>query len=171
VIGGSPDERLERRRVDRVAFVEVNGAPNFSFETGVEEARRILEEGTLGERDFDRLLIGLSRTDQPIVRPDRDTPLPFFDDFRIGFNDKGSNFRKNRSAPVGELLDAGIDPLRWGCVLRKFSSGHGTNLRDFNGYFRQSQREHGVVAPNAGSADRSDPERPQGDQVPGKVLG
>src|SRR5580704_18139606 len=46
---GGPNESLQSRLVQLVAFVEVDGAPDLAFETGIEEARRVLHRGSLGE--------------------------------------------------------------------------------------------------------------------------
>ena len=35
--------------IDRVALMEVDGAPGIAFEAGIEEARRVLQRRTLGE--------------------------------------------------------------------------------------------------------------------------
>src|SRR5215470_17321674 len=55
-------ERLECRCVDRVAFVNVDRAPDVAVETRVEQARGILQRRTFGERQLHDALVRLAGT-------------------------------------------------------------------------------------------------------------
>src|SRR4051812_1710008 len=57
---GGADESLQRLIVDLLALVEVDGAPRVSLETGVEEARRVLERRPLGEGHLHDVLVRLA---------------------------------------------------------------------------------------------------------------
>ena len=83
---GGANESLQRLLVDLVAFVEVDGAPGVAFEAGVEEARRILQRGALGEGHLHDVLVGLAGADHPVVLPHRNaSPLPLLDHLGVGF--------------------------------------------------------------------------------------
>src|SRR6188508_1331841 len=73
------DQCLERGLVDLIALVEVDGTPGVAFEARVEEFLRILDLRTFEERQLHDALVCLSRTDHPVLIPDRNSsPLPFF---------------------------------------------------------------------------------------------
>src|SRR5437588_8084185 len=57
---GGADERFQRLLVDSAALVDVDGAPHIAVEAGIEEARGIVERGTLGEGQLDDALVGLA---------------------------------------------------------------------------------------------------------------
>src|SRR6185295_5913852 len=69
-------ERLERARVDRLSFVDVDRPSRVAFQTGIEEARWVWDRGPPGERELHGLLVHLPGADDPVVRPDRTVPLP-----------------------------------------------------------------------------------------------
>src|SRR6185436_17494603 len=79
-LDGRADEGLERARVHLLALAYVDGASRVPLEAGVEELRRILERRAFGERQLHRRLVGLAGADDPVVRPDGSSPLPFLDD-------------------------------------------------------------------------------------------
>src|ERR1700748_516366 len=68
---GSEDEVLQRRLIDLVAVVNVDGAADISVETGVEQAGRVLQRSTLGECHLDDALVRLPGADDAAVRTDR----------------------------------------------------------------------------------------------------
>src|SRR5262245_8348137 len=109
---GGANEGFQRRLVYLLALVEVDGAPCAPLETGVEEARRILQRGPFGEGHLHDMLVGLARADQSIVRPDRNSPLPLLDDFGIGFFDQRTEPAQHLAPPVAQLLDSRVDQLR-----------------------------------------------------------
>src|SRR5581483_5346389 len=107
------NEGLQRLLVDLPALAEVDGTPRVPFETGVEEARRILQGGAFGEGHLHDVLVGLARADDSVVRPHRNaSPLPLLDDFGIGFLHKGTEPAEHLAPPVAELLDSLVDQLR-----------------------------------------------------------
>ena len=61
--------------------VDIDGAPGVAFEAGVEQARRVLQRGALGEGQLHDVLVGLAGADDPVVLPDRN-PCIAFDGFR-----------------------------------------------------------------------------------------
>ena len=64
-IGGGADERFERALVDLVALIDVDRASHVAFEAGVEQARRILERGAVGEGQLHDSLVGLAGAEMP----------------------------------------------------------------------------------------------------------
>src|SRR5439155_17168723 len=110
---GGLDECLERARVDLLALVEVDGAPGVALETGVEEARGVLQRRALGEGHLHDALVGLAGANDPVVVPRRDpAPLPVLDDLGIGFPYQGTEPRERLAPPVAQLLDPLVDQLR-----------------------------------------------------------
>src|SRR5436190_8404024 len=98
--------------------MEIDSAPDVAFEAGVEEARRVLERGALGEGQLDRLLVRLTGADDSVVRPDWDSrhrirrlpPFPLLDDLGVGLADEHSDPSERLAPPITELLDSRIDP-------------------------------------------------------------
>src|SRR6185295_12169615 len=76
---GRAKQCLQSRLVDLLALAEVDRAPGVAFETGIEEARRVLQRRASGERQLDGALVGLAGADDSVMRPHRDAPLPRFD--------------------------------------------------------------------------------------------
>src|SRR5262245_34734520 len=110
---GGANESLQRLLVDLLALVEVDGSPCVALETGVEEARRIVEGRAFGEGHLHHALVGLACADQSVVRPHRNpSPLPLLDDVGIGFLDQGTEPAEHVAAPVAQLLDSRVDQLR-----------------------------------------------------------
>ena len=85
---GGANESLQRLLVYLRAVVEVDGTPCVPVKTGVEEARRILQSRPFGEGQLHDVLVSLAGADNAVVLPHRNpSPLPFLDDFGIGFFD------------------------------------------------------------------------------------
>src|SRR5262245_1166011 len=105
----SADELLQGLLIDLLVFADVDRAPDIPLEAGVEEARRVLQRSSPGERQLHDTLVGLPRTHDAAVRPDGDPPLPLLDDLRIGLVDELAHFREHHPAPVPELQDPLVD--------------------------------------------------------------
>ena len=89
-----------------------------SLETGVEEARRILQSRSFGEGHLHDVLVRLTRADHAVVRPHRNpSPLPLLDDFGVGFLDQGTEPAEHLAPPVAQLLDFRVDQLRGDLVF------------------------------------------------------
>src|SRR5437763_5311542 len=67
------NESLQCLLVDRIALVEIDGAPCVPLETGIEEPRRVPQSRPFGEGHLDDVLVSLAGADQPGVRPHRNT--------------------------------------------------------------------------------------------------
>src|SRR3954452_7102629 len=75
------DQRLQRLLVDRLALVEVDGAPRVPLEARVEETRGVLQGRALGEGHLHHVLVRLAGADDPGVLPHGNAPpLPLLDD-------------------------------------------------------------------------------------------
>jgi len=59
---GGSNERLQRRRFQFLAFVEVDGAPDVAFEAGIEEGGRVPQSGSSCEGHLHHLLVRLAGT-------------------------------------------------------------------------------------------------------------
>src|SRR4030095_583018 len=117
---GCPDEPLQRRLVDLLALVEVDGAPCVSLEARVEETRRVLQRRPFGEGHLQDALVGLARADDAVVRPHRHpSPLPLLDDVGVGFLHERTETAEHLAPPVAPLLDPRVDQLRWRPALRR----------------------------------------------------
>jgi hypothetical protein len=109
------DEILERRLVDFVAFVDVDGAADIAVEARVEEPGRVYEGSAFRKGQLDVILVRLPGADDAGVRKDgrarigRFGPLPLFDDFWVGRVDEGADFGEDLAAPVGEVFDLLVD--------------------------------------------------------------
>ncbi len=62
---------LERRLIQRRALGQIDGAAGVPIEAGVEQARRVLQRGALGEGQLHDGLVGLARAEDASVRPHR----------------------------------------------------------------------------------------------------
>src|SRR5437868_2382312 len=117
-LGGVQDHRgtnesLQRLLVDRIALVEIDGAPCVPLKTGVEEPRRVGQSRPFGEGHLDDVLVSLAGADQPGVRPHRNpSPLPLLDNLGIGFLDHGTQPAEHLAPPVVQFLDSGVYQLR-----------------------------------------------------------
>jgi hypothetical protein len=121
---------LERVRVDFLAFVDVDRAPGVAFQAGVEQARRVGEARALGEGELDRLLVRFPGADDAEAGPDRGAhPLPFLDDFGIGFQDQRAHPGQRVAAPVAELADPLVDQPGSGLAVRLGGRGGGVAHR------------------------------------------
>src|SRR5580765_6526449 len=86
-------ELRERGFVDLVALVDVDRAADLALQARVEQALGIRERCAPGERQLHGTLVGLTRAEDAVMRPDRDAgrarlgPLPLFDDTGIRFQD------------------------------------------------------------------------------------
>src|SRR5215472_3015357 len=104
------DESFEGGFVEFVALVNVDGAPDISFEAGVKELRGILQLSALGEGDLDNAFVGLSRADHPVVIPDGNAaPFPFLSNSWGGLFDQGADPGEHLAAPVTEFFDPCVD--------------------------------------------------------------
>src|SRR5207245_7505274 len=63
------NECLQRRRVDGIALMEIDGTYHLAVQTRVEEALRILQLGTLWKRQPHRVLEGLAYADDAVIKP------------------------------------------------------------------------------------------------------
>src|SRR6266545_754629 len=62
-------ERLERARVDLLAFVDIDRPSRVAFEAGIEEARWVRDAGPPGERKLHDLRVRLPGADNPVAGP------------------------------------------------------------------------------------------------------
>jgi hypothetical protein len=85
---GGANQSFQSFLVDLLTFMEVDSTPHSALETGIEEARGIIQKGAFGECHLYRLLVGLAGADDAVVRPHGVLPLPLFDDFRVGLPDQ-----------------------------------------------------------------------------------
>jgi hypothetical protein len=68
--------------------MKVDSTSCISFDTGVEETRKVFQQGTLGESQLHDVLGRLASADQTTVRPPRNTsPLPLLYDVWVGLLD------------------------------------------------------------------------------------
>src|SRR6476620_12569588 len=107
---GGANERLQRLFINLVALVDVDRAPDVAFKAGVEEARRVLQRGALGESQLHDTLVRLAGADDAGVLPHRNpSPLPFLGPLGVGLLDEISDSRERLAPPVTQLLDSRID--------------------------------------------------------------
>src|SRR5438270_7425933 len=107
------NESLQCLLVDRIALVEIDGAPCVPLETSIEEPRRVPQSRPFGEGHLDDVLVSLAGADQPGVRPHRNpSPLPLLDNPGIGFLDHGTQPAEHLASPVVQFLDSGVYQLR-----------------------------------------------------------
>src|SRR5262245_37974337 len=110
---GGANERLQRLFINLVALMEIDGTPGVAFEAGVEEARRVLQRGALGEGHLHDILVRLTGADYSGVRPHGDpAPLPLLDHLVVGLLDEKSNPSERLAPPITQLLDSRIDQAR-----------------------------------------------------------
>ncbi len=119
---GGANERLERLLVDLVALADIDGAPHVAFEAGVEQPRRVLQRGALGEGQLHVALVRLAGADDAAVLPHRHPqhpvrrlpPLHLLDHAGVRLPDERAHPRQRRAAPVAERRDAGVDQVGGG---------------------------------------------------------
>src|SRR5438270_5933888 len=115
---GRTDERLERARVDLLPLMDVDRAPCVPLEAGVEELGGVLQRSPFGERELHDGLVRLARADDSVVRPcgnarvRRLHPLHFLDDVPVRLFDELAHPAQGLPAPVPELGDPLVNPLR-----------------------------------------------------------
>src|ERR1700716_396586 len=110
---GGANERLQRLFINLVALMEIDGTPGVAFEAGVEEARRVLQRGALGEGHLHDILVRLTGADNSGVRPHRNpSPLPLLDHFGVGLLDENADPSERLAPPITQLLDSRIDQPR-----------------------------------------------------------
>src|SRR6202047_3261889 len=110
---GDANERLQRLFINLVALMEIDCTPGVAFEAGVEEARRVLQRGALGEGHLHDILVRLTGADHSGVRPHRNpSPLPLLDHFGVGLLDENSDPSERLAPPITQLLDSCIYQLR-----------------------------------------------------------
>src|SRR5580700_9904583 len=118
--GRLANEHLERRLVNLLSFVDVDGAAYVAVETGVEETGRILQRRALGEGKLHDFLVGFARADDAVVRPNRSAhPLPLLDDVRVCFLDELAHSAEGFPVPVPEFGDSVRDELRCRLALAR----------------------------------------------------
>src|SRR4051794_36121842 len=130
-------ERLERVRVDLLPLLDVDRAPRVPLEAGVEEPRRVVQRGALGEGQLHLVLVGLAGADDPVVLPHRGArarllhPLHLLGDVRILLPDQLAHPGQRVPAPVTQLGDSLIDQLRSRlshALLLRLPAGFGQKL-------------------------------------------
>src|SRR5919201_5562631 len=105
------DQLLERRFVNRIVFVNVDGPSCVSREARIEEMSRVLQRGPVKEGQLYDLFVGLTRTDAPVVGPDGSSrgrslgPLPFLDDLGVRLVDELAHPFQHRTSPIAELAN------------------------------------------------------------------
>jgi hypothetical protein len=93
--------------------MEIDGTPRVAFEAAVEETRRVLQRGALGEGHLHGILLRLTRADHSGVRPHRNpSPLPLLDHFGIDLLDENSDPSERLAPPITQFLDSRICQLR-----------------------------------------------------------
>src|SRR5258708_7272063 len=93
--------------------MEIDGTPGVAFEAGVEEARRVLQRGALGERHLHDILVRLAGADDPGVRPHRTpSPLPLPDHSGVALLDENADPGERLAPPITQLPDSRIYQLR-----------------------------------------------------------
>src|SRR6185369_8279022 len=99
-------------RVNLLALVDVDRAPDVPVEARVEELGRILQRSALREGQLHDRLVGLAGADDAVVRPHgRTHPLPLLHDLRVRFLDQLAHPAQGLAAPVAELGDSFVDQL------------------------------------------------------------
>src|ERR1700730_4841307 len=123
---GDANERLQRLFINLVALMEIDCTPGVAFEAGVEEARRVLQRGALGEGHLHDIFVRLTGADHSGVRPHRNpSPLPLLDHFGVGLLDENSDPSERLAPPITQLLDSRIYQLRGSVSFSSFpSSSH-----------------------------------------------
>src|SRR5439155_19447632 len=112
------DERLERARVDLLPLMDVDCAPCVPLEARVEELGRVLQRSPFGERELHDGLVRLASADDSVMRPCGSTracrlhPLHFLDDVRVCLLDELAHPAQGLPAPVPELGNPLVTPLR-----------------------------------------------------------
>src|SRR5215467_1672681 len=92
--------------------MEIDGTPGVTFKAGVEEPRRVLQRGALGEGHLDDILVRLTGTDYSRVRPHgNSSPLPLLDHIGVGLLDENSDPGERLTSPITQLLDSRIYQL------------------------------------------------------------
>src|SRR4030095_15962922 len=99
------NEIFQGLHIDLVAFVDVDGAPDFAVQTRVEETCGVLQAGSLGKCHLDGILVRLSRADDAVARPDGSRPLPLFNDLRVCLVNDLAHLRERLPAPVSQFPD------------------------------------------------------------------
>lgn len=92
-------ERPERDRVNLLPFVDVDRPPRVAFQAGIEEARWVRDPCSPGERELHDLLVRFPGADNPVVRPDRNHPLPLLGHLGVGFQDQRPHAGQSLPAP------------------------------------------------------------------------
>src|SRR6478672_3001861 len=116
------DERLEGGFIKLSVLGNVYRPPSSTGEAGIEQARWILERRTAVEGEFDLVLVGLARADEPRMLPGWNServrglaPFHLLDDLWIGLLDESANAREHGAAPIAKRRDLRIDLLRGRC--------------------------------------------------------
>ena len=102
---GVPDQLSERGAVDLILGPKVDRSTGVPRQSRVEQMVGVREEGALGEGQLDDLLVGLTCTNDSVVRPNRRSPFPFFEDGRVGLVNEPSDESELLAAPVSQLPD------------------------------------------------------------------
>jgi len=74
----SADYLLEGRFIDLVALMQIDCAPRVALQAGIEDALWVFDGSALQESELYESLVGLACADDPVVRPDWNSPpFPF----------------------------------------------------------------------------------------------
>lgn len=104
---GGADKILERRLVDDIALMNIDGPARLGVKTGVEETVRIVQRCAFEHVDLDVIPECANGDDVSVVRPHWRIPFPFLDEVRRGVEDQFAKAREQLAAPVGKFLDVG----------------------------------------------------------------
>src|SRR5436190_9132078 len=93
--------------------MKIDGTPDVALEAGVEEARRVLQRGALGEGHLHVILVRLTGADHPGVVPDRDpSPFPLLDHLGVDLLDESSDPSERLASPIAQILNPLVYQLR-----------------------------------------------------------
>src|SRR6516225_7496809 len=105
--------------------MEIYSTPGVAFKARVEQSRRVLERGALGESQLHDTLVRFAGADQSIVRPHRNTsPLPLLDHFGVRLLDENADMGERLAPPVTQFLNPRVDQPRRGFALGRCALFH-----------------------------------------------
>src|SRR5437773_6781959 len=162
--GTFENECLQRRLVDGIALMEIDGTHHLAVQTRVEEALRILQLGTLRKRQPHGVLERLADADDAVVGPDGHPlgaggllPLHLFDYARVGAPDESPQLAQPLTPPASCPADDLIDLMGRGCVahadalLRLLSTQRTEGLSSLSLRWMQPSQQHGRRFPSSSS--------------------
>ena len=109
---GGTNQILQGRRVNTIAFTEVDGSGVLGIEAGVEHTLRIFQRCAVEEIELHMILEGTGAANKPVARPHPGIPLPFLGDIGVGLEDHFAQSGKHFAAPVAQLCYLMGDELR-----------------------------------------------------------